>query len=166
MVKERNLSVLQHTNGNSPVLTSMTSWNPQSSCSHRSPHRLLPVAERILSPLWEARGLTRRLLMPLIISADGGSDPPGGSDDPLDDDPEQRFGDPVRYFSELEDIEEDIALYRSNSITGDYELNVSFPSAAVLSSIVVQSDTGFVEMQTVITQRMLKPSSTSSAAET
>ena len=102
--------------------------------------------------------------MPLIISADGGSDPPGGSDDPLDDDPEQRFGDPVRYFSELEDIEEDIALYRSNSITGDYELNVSFPSAAVLSSIVVQSDTGFVEMQTVITQRMLKPSSTSSTA--
>jgi hypothetical protein len=85
-------------------------------------------------------------------SAGGGSDPPGGSDDPLDDDPEQRFGDPVRYFSELEDLEEDIAnhssleLYRSNSIVGDYELNVSFPSASVLSSIVVQSDDELIQI--------------------
>jgi hypothetical protein len=69
----------------------------------------------------------------------------GNNDDPPEDDPEERFGDPVKYFADLERLEADIVghssleIYKSNKAIGDLEINVHLPNPTTLETIALPS---------------------------
>jgi hypothetical protein len=66
-------------------------------------------------------------------------------DDVIDDDPEERFANPVKYFENLDRLEEEIVNQSSlkafeNEAISNYDLNILTPSIPSLRSVVTKSD--------------------------
>jgi len=80
------------------------------------------------------------------IPFDDNDNPADYNGDPIDNDHEERFENPVKYFEDLESLEIDVAyhsalrMYQDDAIIGDHNLGIHFPDPSVLESIVAQSD--------------------------